>query len=775
MSHSFLGKPLKRKEDLRHLTGTGTFVDDIKLPRTLYATLLRSPHANARIARIDANKARACPTVQLVLTASDLTDGIKSLPAARPSEKLQSPPRPALAVSSVKYVGQPVALLVGSDPFIAEDALDLIEVDYEPFPAVVDPEAAMEPNSPKVHQELRDNIAYHATLEGGDLETAFAKADHIFHFTLANQRVAAAALEPRGVVANYNPGEETLTVWTSTQAPYDVRTELAKLLNLPENRVRVIAPDVGGGFGSKISLYPEEALVAFASVKLQKPVKWIESRRENFLATSHGRGQKHYVEVAVMEDGRILALKTRITADIGAYNTWETPYVPEMTLKMLVGCYNLEAYRGELLCLFTNKVNTDPYRGAGRPEATFIIERVVDLLARQLGLDSVEVRLRNFIPKDRFPYATLTGFTYDSGNYEKTLKTAVEKVHYDDWRKLQREARQKGRYLGIGFSSYVEICGFGPETFQAAQVQVLRSGKVIVNTSTSPHGQGHETPFAQIVSDELGIPVEDVIVQYGDTATLPWGLLTAGSRGAALGGSAVLLAVRRVREKMAAVAAKTLDVTPQELRFEAGQVRGTGAEGKTIEFARVARIAYDPRRLPPEIEPSLLGYAAFVPQNYTFPFGTHIVVLEVDVETGRVEVLKYVAVDDVGTELNPLIIDGQVHGGVLQGIGQSLYEGMVYNSDGQLLSPTFTEYSMPTAMEAPLIEPYRTHTPTPVNPLGSKGIGEVGAIAATPAIVNAIEDALSPLNVTITEMPATPELVHKLCAAALKDKHHKTG
>jgi carbon-monoxide dehydrogenase large subunit len=515
-----------------------------------------------------------------------------------------------------------------------------------------------------------------------------------------------------------------------------------------------------------VSLYPEDVVVAWAAIKLGTPVKWIETRRENFHTTTHGRGQTHQVEVAVKEDGKLLAIRTKVIADVGAYNTWVTAYVPEMTLEMLPGCYQLEAYHAELFCVLTNKVPTDAYRGAGRPEAAFLIERIIELVARDLGLDPVEVRLRNFVPKERFPFATLTGLTYDSGDYEKALKKTLATAEYSRLRRVQRQARREGRYIGIGLSSYVEICGFGPDTFQTAMVQVTRSGKVTVYSGASPHGQGHESPLAQIVADELGVPIEDIIVRSGDTASLPWGLLTAGSRGASLSGSAVLLASRRVREKMAKVAAHALSVGPEDLRFEDGKVRAAKSGVRALAFADVAERAYKPKKLPKGFEPSLLGYAAFVPSNYTFPFGTHLAVVEVDIESGKIASLRYVAVDDVGAELNPLVVDGQVHGGVLQGLAQAIYESVTYGTDGQLLTTTFTDYLMPTAVEAPVMEPYRTHTPSPANPLGTKGIGEAGAIAATPAIVNAVEDALAPFHLRIREMPLSPEIVLKQVRSA---------
>jgi carbon-monoxide dehydrogenase large subunit len=729
----------------------------------LHAAVHRSPHAHARIRRVDTRRARAHPGVRLAVTGRDLGREIGSLPDAKPADKLaakpQAVPRPLLALDTVNYVGEGVAVVIATDRYAAEDAAELVDVEYEPLPAVTSPEAAMQSGHPKVHEHLRDNVGYYMLARGGDLGKAFQKADRVLQYTLVNQRVAPASMEPRGVVASYDPGDLMLTVWLSTQAPFAARTELADLLRVPENRVRVIAPDVGGGFGCKVSLYPEEVVVAWSAMKLGTPVKWIETRRENFHTTTHGRGQKHQVEVAVKEDGKLLAVKTKVIADVGAYNTWLTAYVPELTLEMLPGCYQLEAYRAELFCVLTNKVPTDAYRGAGRPEATFLIERLIELVARDLGLDPVEVRLRNFVPKERFPFTTLTGLTYDSGDYEKALKKALATAEYSRWRRVQRQARREGRYIGIGLSSYVEICGFGPDTFQTAMVQVTRSGTVTVYSGASPHGQGHESPLAQIVADELGVRLEDVIVRSGDTATLPWGLLTAGSRGASLSGSAVLLASRRVREKMAKVAAHALAVEPDDLRFEDSEVRPAKSGTRGLAFRAVAERAYKPGKLPKGFEPSLLGYAAFVPGNYTFPFGTHVAVIEVDVESGKVTILRYVAVDDVGTELNPLVVDGQVHGGVLQGLAQALYESVTYGADGQLLTTTFTDYLMPTAVEAPAMEPHRTCTPSPANPLGTKGIGEAGAIAATPAIVNAVEDALAPFRVRIVEMPLSPEVV----------------
>lgn len=760
-----VGRPLKREEDLRFITGRGRYVGDIRLPGMLYAAFVRSPYAHARIVKVDASRALQVQGVKLVLTgehARERTDFLTTVEG----EGIKSTRRLCLAHGVAKYAGEPVALVVADDPYLAHDAAELVEVSYEPLPAAVDPERAMQPDAPKVHEEHPDNIGYYVKVERGDIEAAFKRADHVIRLELLNQLVAPVPLEPRGIVANYEPGSGQLTVWLSTQSPHEAREELARILRLPEARVRVISPDVGGAFGSKITVNPEEVAVALASMSLFRPVKWEETRRENLIAGSHGRGQKQYVEAAVRSDGRVLGLKIKIVADAGAYALEDSVLLPETTLRMASGAYDIRNFLGEAYAVFTNKAPQGAYRGAGRPEATYLIERTIDVIARRLKLDPAKVRLLNFVPRDRFPYKNAGGFTYDSGDYEANLRKALQVAGYEQLRELQARARAEGRLVGIGISTYVEICGFGPTYPQTAAVAVLRSGHVVVMLGTNPHGQGHVTPFKQLVADELGVSLEDITVNYGDTSVLPWSTVTAGSRSLPVGGAAVVLAARRIRQKMARIAAHRLGVRDTDFTFRGGRIIYSRDPSRSLSFKEVASLAYNPRRLPRGMEPTLFAYAAFAPKGFTFPFGTHICAVEVDVETGQVKLLKYVAVDDVGRVINPLVAEGQVHGGVVQGLGQALIEAFVYSEEGQPLSATLSDYLIPSAEMLGEIVWERTETLTDLNPMGAKGIGETGTIAATPAVVNAVEDALSHLGVTIDRMPLTPHYIKALIEKA---------
>lgn len=761
-----LGRPLRREEDLRLMTGRGRYVGDIRLPGMLYAAFVRSPYARARILGLDAARALRLSGVRLVLTGSDVKQRTELLTTVE-GEGVKSTKRLALAADQVRYVGEPVALVVAEDPYLAQDAAELVEVSYHPLEPVVDPERALQPGAPRVHEELPDNIGYYVKLEKGDVEGAFREADHVIKLELVNQLVAPVPLEPRGVVASYDAGSGQLTIWLSTQSPHEAREELARILRLHESRVRVISPDVGGAFGSKITVSPEEVAVALASITLGRPVKWEESRRENLIAGSHGRGQKQYVEAAVRADGRILGLRVKIIADAGAYALEDSVLLPETTLRMCPGAYDIENFYGEAYAVFTNKVPQGAYRGAGRPEATYLIERTMNAIALRLKLDPAMVRLVNFVPREKFPYKSAGGFTYDSGDYEANLRRALEASGYQQLRELQARARAEGRLIGIGISTYVEICGFGPSYPQTAALAVLRSGQVVVHLGTNPHGQGHVTPFKQLVADELGIPMEDIAVYYGDTSLLPWSTVTAGSRSLPVGGSALLLAARKIKQKMARIAAHKLGVEDARMVFRDGKIFVEGDPSRSISFKEVAALAYNPRRLPKGMEPTLFAYAAFAPKNFTFPFGTHVCAVEVDPETGQIRLLKYVAVDDVGRVINPLIAEGQVHGGVAQGLGQALIEGFMYDEQGQPLSATLSDYLIPSAEMLPSFEWHTTQTPTDTNPLGAKGIGETGTIAATPAVVNAVEDALSHLGILIDRMPLTPDYIRSLLTSGV--------
>lgn len=767
-----VGEAVKRTEDPRLITGSAHYVDDIKLPDTHYLAILRSMYAHAKITGIDTEAAKQAPGVVAVVTGQDIAGKIGPVPCASSLEGLKVPHHPVLAVGKVRYVGEPIVAVVAKDRYAARDALDLINVDYEPLDAVVGPEKALESGAPLVHEEFGDNVAYVLKFAGGsDIDQAFSQADAIIKQRMVNQRLLPVAMEPRGVLAQYWPGEHQLTLWSSTQIPHLLRTQLALMIGLPENRLRVIAPEVGGGFGSKLNVYAEEALVAYLAMQLKKPIKWIEGRRENLLNTIHGRAQINYVEAAVKSDGTILGLKVRIIGDLGAYFQLLTPAIPTLTGLMLSGPYKIPAISYEIVGVFTNTMATDAYRGAGRPEATYLLERTMDLIAAELGLDPVDVRMRNFPQPDEFPWATATGLTYDTGNYQLTLQKVLEKAGYQQLRQEQQRRRQQGQYMGIGLSTYVEICALGPSPampaggWESATVRIEPTGKVTVLTGASPHGQGQETSFAQIVADELGVALEDIVVIHGDTAIVQYGIGTFGSRATAVGGTAIYQAVQLVKEKAAKFAAHLLQVAPSDLIFEGGTFRTKDGSSKAVTLQQVALEAHTAKNLPPGTTPGLEATYFFEPSNFTFPFGAHLAVAEVDKETGEVKITKYVAVDDCGKAINPLLVDGQVHGGIVQSLGQALMEEAIYDESGQLLSGDLTSYAIPKAEDVPWFETARTETPTPVNPLGIKGVGEAGTIAATPAIVNAVVDALTPLGVRHIDMPLKPEKIWRLFQA----------
>ncbi len=758
---AILGRPLKRVEDPKFVTGTGLFADDIVLPEMLHAVFVRSLHAHARIGQVDVSEAVQQPGVRLVLTGEDLVDRVNKMPTLRGRGDSKSTDRPVLPHQEVNFAGEAVALVVADDVYSAEDAAELVRVDYEELPAVVDIDKAATPGSPRVHEYLKDNIGYRSSKSSGDVAKAFREADHVIKLQQEFPRLSAVPMEPRSVIATWEDTSGSLTVWLSTQAPHEGREGIARILRLSENNVRIIAPDMGGGFGQKGAVFPEYVAVAFAAMKLGRPVKWIETRMENLTASSLGRGQKQFIEAAVRKDGKILGLRVKVLCNGGAYSDWSFS-MPDITIGMAPGVYDIPGFDAEAVTVFTNEPPIGPYRGAGRPEATYLIERTVDVIARRLKLDPVKVRLKNYVPKSRFPYRSAGGHTYDSGDYEGNLRKALEVSRYEKLRDFQREARAtKKRLIGIGVVTFVEVCGFGPDYPQTASVAVNQEGKVTVIVGTNPHGQGHSTPFAQIVAQELGIDLDDVVVRYGDTAAIPWGTITAGSRSAAVGGSAVLLASRRVREKMSKIAAKMMGIKSDRMIFREGKVISV-TSSKSLPFAEVAETAYSPQSLPPGMDATIYEYCAYAPPGEVFPFGTHVAMVEVDKGTGIIKVLKYFAVDDVGKVLNPLIVEGQVHGGVLQGVSQALLEQMVYDENGQPLTATLSEYLIPSTDTAPLTESYRTETPSPRNPLGVKGVGEAGTIAATPTIVNAVEDALSPLGVTIEKIPLTPNYVWSL-------------
>jgi aerobic carbon-monoxide dehydrogenase large subunit len=776
---SVMGARMKRVEDPRMITGAAKYLDDLKLPGMAYVTVLRSPYAHARINGIDTSKAAAHPGVVGVYTGKDF-EHLNPLPCAwqaSGAENYVATPR-ALEIDRVTFTGAGVAAVVAETRTAAEDALALIEVDWEPLEVIVDPEKAVEEGAPQLHEAAASNVVM--DWECGDsaaTDKALGGAEVVVEQRLVNQRLLPTPIEPRGAAAQFEPVSGEYTVWMTSQCPHVMRLLMtAFVFGIPETRMRCISPQVGGGFGTKIFLYPEYVLVAALAQKTGRPVKWMESRSENYAATTHGRDHVTYLKVGAKRDGTISALKAKTYANLGGILSTIAPGIPTTLYgRMLSGAYRIPNIHCQVLGVYTNTGMVDAYRGAGRPEATYVVERAVDLVARELDLDPVEVRRRNFIPPDAFPYdpvGILAGLEYDSGDYEKALSRALEMVGYEDFRKEQAAAREQGRYLGIGFSTYVEICGVAPSAWigvggqgwgaglwESANVRVHLTGKVVVTTGTQSHGQGHETTVSQVVASELGVPVEDVTVELGDTLGTPFGYGTYGSRSAAVGTVAVYNALQRIKAKARRVAAHMLEVDVDDVEYEDGRafVKGSPATGKTIqEIAGAAALGYD---LPPGDEPFLDDTAYYDPPNCTFPFGTHVAVVEVEPETGEVELKRYVAVDDVGKVINPLIVDGQVQGGIVQGVAQALWEGAVYDENGQLLTSSLMEYAVPKAEFFPKIELDRTETPTDVNPLGVKGAGETGTIASTPAAVNAVMDALAPLGIRHVDMPLTPERV----------------
>jgi len=767
------GAKVKRREDPRLVTGRATYTDDVKLAGMVHAVFVRSPHAHAAIRRIDVAAARRAPGVAAVFTGADLAGKVGSLPCAWtiPNADLKTPPHPAIAVSRVRYVGDAVAVVVAEDRYAAQDAADLVRVEYEPLPVVTDAERAAQPGAPQLHDEAPQNIAFRWKVAGGDVASAFAQADRVIRQRLINQRLIPNAMETRAAVAEFRPATGELTLWVTSQNPHIHRVILSGVVGVPEHKLRVISPEVGGGFGSKIFVYPDEAVVAFCAKELGRPVKWVEDRRENYLITAHGRDHTTDVELAVKNDGTLLGLRGRTYANLGAYLSTAAPGVPTILHGlMLSGCYQLPAVDYEVLGVFTNTTPVDAYRGAGRPEATYIVERLMDLAAQELGLDPVEIRRRNFIPKDKFPYSTATGLSYDSGDYGQALQTAMRMLDYDALRARQRQGPSNGKYLGVGVCCYVEICGLGPSPvagavgfqgglYGSAIVRVHPTGKVNVFIGEKPHGQGEETTFAQVVADELGIPIEDVQVIYGDTATTPMGWGTYGSRTTAVGGAACALAARKVVDKARKIAAHLLEAAEADISFADGRFAVKGSPERVKTFQEVTLQAYLAWNLPAGLEPGLEASAFYDPPNFTYPFGTHLCAVEVDAETGKVAVLRYVAVDDCGRVINPLIVDGQVHGGLAQGLAQALCEAAVYDEHGQLLTGSMAEYAVPKASRFPVFETARTETPSPHNPLGVKGVGETGTIASTAAAANAVMDALRPLGIRHLDMPYTPDRI----------------
>jgi carbon-monoxide dehydrogenase large subunit len=763
-----IGRRMKRKEDPRLITGRASYVDDINLVGQLWAAWVRSPEAHAKIVSIDTSAAKARDGVVAVFTHEDL-DMESALPMAwvPPGVDVNTPDHWVLAKGEVKHVGDPVALVVGDDRYAVVDAAEDVLVEYDPLPVVTDPEAALEAGSALVHEQFGTNKICEWSLGGGDLEAGFAEADVVIERRIVNHRIAGGAIEPRGVLAEWRA--DRLTVWSSTQVPHFLRLFLSILLGVGEDRVRVVAPEVGGAFGSKLNIYAEEIGCAWASQKLGRPIKWIETRSEGLMVTHHGRDQIDTVRVGAKRDGTMTAFHATIIADCGAYQTLLTPMIPPLSAFVMCGVYKTPAVQTDVIDVMTNKFPTDAIRGAGRPEATHMIEVMMDQLAEELGMDPLEIRRKNFIAPFSEPHETPIGVVYDSGNYEAALDRLLTHIDPAEVRREAEGLRSKGIYRGIGFCTYTEICGNAPSRivgpggfglqgggWESATVRVHATGAVTLYTGTSPHGQGHETGFAQIVADRLGIDPQQVDVIHGDTQTGPFGLDTYGSRSLAVGGEAAARAAKKVADKAKAIVAHQLEADPNDIELSDGKwiVRGSPEQGMAL--ADVAGAAYVPENLPEGMEPGLDEQSFYDPDNFVFPFGAHACVVDVDAETGKIEVVRYVAVDDCGPPINPLLIDGQVHGGITQALGQALYERIHYDEDGQLVTGSFVDYALPTAAELPSYETYRTVTPSPVNSLGVKGVGEAGTIAGSATVTNAVIDALRPLGVTFLDMPLTP-------------------
>ena len=772
-----VGQRVKRREDPRLIQGRATYVDDVKIAGMLHLALKRSDIAHGRILSIDTSAAEALDGVEAVFTGAQIAELFGPLPSLLP---FPAPERRAVATDVVRFVGEPVAVVVARDRYVARDAADAITVDYEPLPVAVDPEQAMTGQPVVLHADFPNNLMLgplpSGTGVGADgevddtaIDQAFAEAEVVISQRMVNQRLAPTPIEPRGVVAHYEPGKDTITIWSSTQSPHMLRSFIASMNDMGEDQVRAIAPEVGGGFGCKSAGSAEECVTAAVSRRLGVPIKWIEERSEAFLATSHGRDLIGYVDLAARRDGAVLGFKLRIVADVGAYNMLFTAAIPTSTMLMASGNYAIPAVRATLTEVFTNKTPTDAYRGAGRPEAIYFLERAMDMLARELEMDPAELRRKNFIRPEQFPYATQTGVEYDSGDYDKALDRALEMAGWEQLKAARDAARAEGRLVGLGLSMYVEVCGVGPSAslpmggWEHSQVTVERDGRISATTGASPHGQGNETTFAQMLADQFGLPLEHVRIHHGDTAVVKQGSLgTGGSRSQAVGGAALHLAGGKVKTKMAKFAALLLEAHEADLVFENGRIGVKGAPSAAKTFAEVAAYAYRPLRLPDGLEPGLSDEAFFEPTNNTYPFGCNIAMLEVDRDTGEPRLLRMVAVDDAGHLINPLIVEGQVHGGLAQGIGQAMVEEVVYGSDGQPLTGSLMDYALPRASDFPRFELGSTVTPTPMNPLGAKGIGEAGTIGSTPCVVSAAVDALSGFGVRHVDMMLRPEKLWRI-------------
>ncbi|HYE89906.1 MAG TPA: molybdopterin cofactor-binding domain-containing protein, partial [Terriglobales bacterium] len=789
------GKSIKRTEDPRFITGRGKYVDDLKLPGMTYAAFVRSPHAHARIKGIDVAAAKAHPGVVAVFTGKDMT-GVNSLPCGWDLRKekgipgvvedLAIVPHMPLTSDVARHVGDPVAVVIADSQSAAQDAAEKVSVTWEPLPSVTATDKAIASGAPKVHDVPTGNTAFKWALgDAAATDAAFKSAAVTVKKRIVNQRLVANAMEPRACVARFDDSTGDLTLWVTSQNPHVHRLLMcAFVLGIPEHKVRVIAPDVGGGFGSKIFLYNEEVVCSWASRQIKRPIRWTSTRREAYLTDAQGRDHITEAELALSKDGKMLGLRVKTTANLGAYLSTFAPAVPTFLYGTLLnGVYTLGAIHVEVTGVFTNTTAVDAYRGAGRPEACYVLERIVDAGAAALKMDPAELRRKNFIPKFSGAYQTHVAVSYDSGDYAGAMDKLLQLFDYKKFRAEQAEARKQGRLIGVGFSTYIEACSIAPSKlvgalgagaglYESGKVRVHPTGGVTVYTGSHAHGQGHETTFAQLVADDLGIPIEQVEIVHGDTGLIPFGMGTYGSRSASVGGTAIRMSIDKIKEKGKKIAAHLLEASPKDIEYVKGQFQVKGVPSKAVPFGAVALTAYVPHNFPEGLEPGLVETSFYDPSNFCFPFGAHACVVEVEPETGKVKLLRYVAIDDVGNVINPMIVDGMVHGGVAQGVGQALWEGAVYDGDsGQLVTSTMMDYAMPKADMLPMYETDRTVTPTPVNPLGIKGAGETGTIAATPAVVNAVVDALGGLGVDhIEAMPLTPERVWKTIQAAKAGK-----
>ncbi|MBQ41184.1 MAG: carbon monoxide dehydrogenase [Gemmatimonadetes bacterium] len=779
---SVRGQSVKRVEDKRFITGEGRYVDDIVLPKMTYAAIVRSPHAHAEIKGIDSSAASSAAGVVAVLTGQEMApDLVGGLPAGwqvdfKNGDTMKEPPHPPLAVDKVRYVGDAVAVVIAETPAQAVDAAELVDVDYNVLKAIVDVVKAAEPGAPQIFDDVPNNIVFDWGL--GDEEKtdkAMADAHHVTTIEFDNQRLVCNAIEPRCAIGDYDGARDHYTLYTTTQNPHVIRLLMcAFVMGLPEHKVRIVSPDVGGGFGSKIPHYAEEVIVVWSSKKVGRPVKWTAERSESFITDTHGRDHHTKAEMGFDQDENMVGLRVKTFASMGAYLSTFGPCIPTYLHGTLMqGLYTTPAVYVDVTAVFTTTTPVDALRGAGRPEATYLIERLVDQAAHEMEVDPVELRRKNFIPPfdgvNQPGYETQVALVYDSGDYEAVLKKALDMAGYEELRLEQAAAREQGRYIGIGLSTYIEACGIAPSAvvgslgaraglYESGTVRVQPTGKVTVLTGSHSHGQGHDTTFAQLVSDSLGIPMEDVEIVHGDTDLVPFGMGTYGSRSLAVGGVAISMSLDKVKEKGAKIAAHLLEAAEEDLEFAEGSwtVKGTD---RSVGFGDVALTAYVPHNYPEGLEPGMEFTSFYDPANFTFPYGAHIAVVDVDVETGVVKLKRYIACDDVGNVVNPMIVDGQVHGGVTHGIGQALMEGAIYDDEGQLVNGSYMDYAMPRADDLPSFETGRTVTPCPHNPLGAKGAGETGTIGSTPAVVNAVIDALWPLGVRHLEMPLTPQRV----------------